>query len=133
MLVLSMKPELGLAERAALIALRSGWANYENSYQVIADCHGMMVLGMKERPCSSTKAACDIGAIAILNIYDRQAETGKYGATGDELAALELMINAAEDFWKRQSGRLFFSCIRKLKIIRSQQYAEGIRNLKKAA
>lgn len=133
MVLLATTPELGLAERGAIEALRGGWADYQNCYQVIADCHGMLLLAMMEKPCASTKAACDIGYIAIMNIHDRRQETGKYGATGDELAVLELLFDASEDYWKRQSGSLFFNCIKRLRAVREKQHAAARKDLKIAA
>lgn len=60
-----------------------------------------------ERDDKSAIAACTVAGIALMNMKDRHSEKGKIGATGDEIQALELLVDASEDFWKRQSGALF--------------------------
>lgn len=65
------------------------------------------VLAANERDDKSAIAACTVAGIALMNMKDRHSEKGKIGATGDEIQALELLVDASEDFWKRQSGALF--------------------------
>jgi hypothetical protein len=46
-------------------------------------------------------------AIALQNIRERWGEKGKLGATGEEMAALELYAQEAADFWPRQAARIY--------------------------
>ena len=103
---LHLNPEVCLQERSAVLAVRGGWATTDH-FNVLADCRDMLMLAANEKSDSSAIAACDIAGIALMNMKDRHAEKGKVGATGDEIQALELLVDASEDFWKRQSGGLF--------------------------
>ncbi len=59
--------------------------------------------------------------IALLNIRDRRQETGRFGATGDELAALALLADFYMSFWLAQSGDLFRKARTELHRIRREQ------------
>lgn len=101
-----LNPEVSLQERGAVMALRGGWATTDH-FNVLADCRDMLVLAANEKNDPSAIAACDLAGIAMMNMKDRYAEKQKIGATGDEIRALELLVDTSEDFWKRQSGGLF--------------------------
>ena len=103
---LHLNPEVCLQERGAVLAVRGGWATTDH-FNVLADCRDMLMLAANEKSDSSAIAACTVAGIALMNMKDRHAEKGKIGATGDEIQALELLVDASEDFWKRQSGGLF--------------------------
>ena len=70
--------------------------------------------------------------IALLNIYDRYGKTKKIGATGDELQALELLVDVSEDYWKRQSASALELAIVQLRFVRDRQITES-KQMKKAA
>ena len=106
LVALHLNPEVCLQERAAVLAVRGGWATTDH-FNLLADCRDMLTLAACERNDKSTIAACELAAVALMNMKDRYAEKGKIGATGDEIRALELLVDASEDFWKRQSGGLF--------------------------
>lgn len=101
-----LHPEVCIQERAAVLALRGGWATTDH-FNLLADCRDMLTLAACERNDRSTIAACELAAVALMNMKDRYAEKGKIGATGDELHALDLLTSTSEEFWKRQSGGLF--------------------------
>lgn len=122
---LANNPEIGIAERMAIQAMRGGWADYHNSYRVLADCHGMLHIGLKRKKDTSLDGVLALALVAMLNIYDRYGKTKKIGATGDELQALEVLVDAAEDFWKRQSGAALEVAVRALRIVREMQIAEN--------
>lgn len=103
---LHLNPEVCLQERSAVLAVRGGWATTDH-FNVLADCRDMLMLAANEKSDSSAIAACTVAGIALMNMKDRHTEKGKIGATGDEIQALELLVDASEDFWKRQSGGLF--------------------------
>ena len=89
-----------------MLAVRGGWATTDH-FNVLADCRDMLMLAANERDDKSAIAACTVAGIALMNMKDRHKEKGRIGATGDEIQALELLVDASEDFWKRQSGALF--------------------------
>lgn len=101
-----LNPEVSLQERAAILAFRGGWAEGSH-YNVLADCRDMLMLAASEKHDMSVIAVCDLAGVALLNIKDRYQEKKRFGATGDELRALELLCDVSEDWWKRQSGGLF--------------------------
>lgn len=129
---LATNPEIGIAERMAIQAMRGGWADYQNSYRVLADCHGVLTLGVKRKKDDSLKGVLQLAMIALLNIYDRHAKTKKVGATGDELQALELLVDVFEDYWKRQSASALELAIVQLRAVRERQMADA-KQMKKAA
>lgn len=129
---LATNPEIGIAERMAIQAMRGGWADYQNSYRVLADCHGVLTLGVKRKKDDSLKGVLQLAMIALLNIYDRYAKTKKVGATGDELQALEVLVDTTEDFWKRQSASALELAIVQLRAVRERQMADA-KQIKEAA
>ena len=126
---LANNPEIGIAERMAIQAMRGGYADYHNSYRVLADCHGILTIGLKRKKDSTLEGILKLGMIAMLNIHDRYGKTKRIGATGDELIALEMMVDAAEDFWKRQSASALEIAIQSLKVVRNRQIEDGKRKL----
>lgn len=124
MVRLATNPEIGITERMAIQAMRGGWADYANSYRVLADCHGILTIGCKRKADASMNAILSLAMVALLNIFDRIKATNKVGATGDELAALELLVDSAENFWKRQSSTALEIAIVALRRVRERQIAE---------
>ena len=106
MVAMVANPEVSLQERSAVLALRGGWATTDH-FNVLADCRDMLVLAANERGDTSAVAACDLAGIALMNMKDRHGEKGRIGATGDEIRALELLVDVSESFWMRQCGGLF--------------------------
>ena len=100
-----LKPERSLAERMDVQALRGGWANVDTFHR-LADCRDRMLLAAGERDDQSTIGVCLLAGTALLNMRDRYLAKQRIGATGDELAALDLLVDTSESFWKRQSGAL---------------------------
>ena len=126
----SLNPEVTIQERAAVLALRGGWAEGSH-YNLLADCRDMLMLAASERHDKAVIGVCDLAGVALLNIKDRYAEKKRFGATGDELRALELLCDVSEDWWKRQSGGLFIDAEAALSRAREMHLAEA--SLKEAA
>lgn len=101
-----LNPEINIQERMAVQALRGGWATTDH-FNLLADCRDMLILAAKERNDKSAVVACEAAGIALMNMKDRYIEKKRMGATGDELAALDLLCDISEEFWKRQGGGLF--------------------------
>ena len=133
MVRLSTNPEVGIAERLAIQAMRGGWSDYHNSYKVLADCHGILMIGLRRKKDHSLDGFLQACQIAMMNIYDRYIETKRVGATGDELAMLEVMVDTAEDFWKRQSSTALEIAINALKLVRKSQIEENKRKKERLA
>lgn len=129
---LATNPEIGIAERMAIQAMRGGWADYNNSYRVLADCHGILAIGLQRKKDTSLDGVMKLAMIAMLNVYDRYIKTKKVGATGDELQALELLVDVSEDYWKRQSASALELAIVQLRAVRERQMADA-KQMKKAA
>ncbi len=106
MVAMHLNPEINIQERMSVAALRGGWATTDH-FNLLADCRDMLILAANEKNDRAAIAACDLAGIALMNMKDRHAKLGKIGATGDELQALDLLVDVSEDFWKRQSGGLF--------------------------
>lgn len=101
-----LNPEVSTQERMSVEAIRSGWATPAH-FDVLADCRDMLALAAAEKNERPTLAICELGLIALQNIKNRYLERDRIGASGDELQALQALVDVSEDFWKRQSGSLF--------------------------
>lgn len=125
-----LNPEVSLQERMAVAALRGGWSTTEH-FNLLADCRDMLILAANEKNDHAAIATCDMAGIALMNMKDRHAKLGKIGATGDELQALDLLVDVSEDFWKRQSGGLFIDAEAALHRARQMRAKEA--SMKEAA
>lgn len=103
-----LNPEVSTQERVAVLAIGQGFATTSH-FNVLADCRDMLALAAAEKNDKATLAVCDLCLVALQNVKDRYLEKGRIGATGDELRALQLLVDQSEDFWKRQPGSLFVS------------------------
>lgn len=101
-----LNPEVSTQERMAVVALRSGYATVSH-FDVLADCRDMLTLAASEKRDEDTLAICKLGLFALENIKDRYLEIQRIGASGDEIQALQALVDVSEDFWKRQGGGLF--------------------------
>lgn len=117
-------PEVEIGERMAIQALKFGYADYENCYRPLADVHGVLHLGAMAKKDKRLTAIIQAAHIAMLNIYDRMKQTGKVGASGDEIKVLTAMLDAADDFWKRQSSTSLEVAIYRLREVRKKQLME---------
>ena len=81
-------PEMEITERIAVEAFAGGWA-VKDHFDRLADCRDLLMLAASEKDDKSTLAATELGYIALLEIKERHAMTGKFGVSGDELAAVD--------------------------------------------
>lgn len=126
----SLNPEVTIQERAAVLALRGGWAEGSH-YNLLANVRDLLMLAASEKHDKAVIGVCDLAGVALLNIKDRYNEKKRFGATGDELRALEMLCDVSEDFWKRKSGGLFIDAEAALHRAREMHLAEA--SLKEAA
>lgn len=103
---LHLNPEVALQERMAVEAMRGGWADTPH-FNVLADCRDMLTLAAAEKNDTQTLVVCELGLVALENMKARYQAKKRIGATGDELQALQALVDVSEDFWKRQGGGLF--------------------------
>lgn len=103
-----LNPEVSTQERMAVVAFRSGWAG-ASQFNVLADCRDMLALAAAERDDRQTLAVCELALVALENVKTRYREKARFGASGDELQALQVLVDVSEDFWRRQPGSLFIS------------------------
>jgi hypothetical protein len=106
LVAMHLAPEVSITERISVDAIAGGWAETHH-FNVLADCHDLLVLAANHKGDRQTLVACDLASMALLNIKDRYLARNRVGASGDELQALRVLVDVSEDFWKRQSGELF--------------------------
>ena len=106
MVAMFLNPEISIQERMAVQALRGGWASTD-TFNLLADARDMLLLAAGEREDKSVIGVCQLAGIALMNMKDRYNDKKKMGATGEEFAALDLLVDVSEEFWKRQPGGLF--------------------------
>jgi len=127
-LAMSICPEYETRLRLAVNALSDGWME-EGQFNYLADTIDMLQIGMasysKQKPDPSTAVAVDVCREAMMSIRGRYIQTGKFGATGEELKAIHLLADVSLDFWRRRSGALFAFSVRQLKELRADQRDEA--------
>lgn len=105
MVALLLNPEVSTQERMAVVAIRQGFATTSH-FNVLADCRDVLTLAAAEQNDRQTLAVCELALVALENVKERYFERQRIGASGDELQALQVLVDQSEDFWKRQSGAL---------------------------
>lgn len=116
-------PEVSIAERIAVEAFGAGFAEYQH-YRTIADVQGHLQLAARKKGDAEAAGIADMAGSAILSIYQRYVKTRKYGASGEEMKMLRLLVDYSDDFWKRQTGGLLSECAEMLLLIRRKQLEE---------
>ena len=119
LVVLQTSPSLEIAERMSLMAFREGRATHDD-YCNLADCLDLLMLGGAEKD-DSARAVCALSLVAMQNIKQRHADTGRLGCSGDELQALSVMADYSRDYWRRQAGTTFSAAYRALQRARQMQ------------
>lgn len=114
--------------RMAVEAFRGGWAQSAH-FNDLADTLDLLQLGIALFPVQkadpSAAAAADIALVAMQNIRTRYEQRAKFGTTGEEIKALELLADTSLDYWNRRSGALFSEAYQRLKRIRVAQKKEA--------
>lgn len=103
---MQITPEVGIAQRMALQGLRAGWAD-KAQFNTLGECCNLLSHGAVLRQDREADQVADLGSAALANIMDRYRKTKRIGASGDEIRALEAMVDFAEDWWNRQGGSTF--------------------------
>lgn len=102
---------LELKERMAVEAFGMGAANQEHFF-LLQDVVNLLLIAGQSAP--NRKYALDKAEQfykpVLLSIQARQAKTGKFGMTGEELMTMREMIALNRTFWLRQPSELFRVC-----------------------
>ena len=106
MVAMAISPEVETTERMSVLLFRTGAAD-KGQFNILADCRDLLLLAANEKHDTGVMAVCDLAGVALLNIKDRYIEKNRMGATGEELKALQALVDVSRDFWMRQSGELF--------------------------
>lgn len=103
---LNDKHERGLL--AAVQAFRMGVASADN-FLDLCDARDITAIAynMQRKPVDGLCPALEVAGTALLNIRDRWKEKGVYGVSGEELAALSLLVDTYQNYWVAQSGDLY--------------------------
>ena len=106
MVAMVISPEVETTEHMAVLLFRNGTAD-KGQFNILADCRDLLMLAAHEKRDVGVRAVCELAGVALLNIKDRYLEKERMGATGEELKALQALVDISRDFWMRQSGELF--------------------------
>ena len=98
--------DLELRERMLVEAFAGGWAGPAH-FDNLADMRDCLMLAAADRDDQAVLALCRAAAVALQNIRVRQGETGRFGASGEELKALRSFVEVYRDFWLRQTVSLY--------------------------
>lgn len=132
----SVKPEYETRLRAAVWMLTNGHAT-KDQFNDLADTVDLLQLGIaiytKQKPDEGAAIACDVALVAMHSIRERYMKTGRLGATGEELKAIQLLADTSFDYWNRRSGALFHEAYRQLVIIRKEQGEQARREKEREA
>lgn len=120
LVAMQLAPEVSTQERIAVMALTQPWADTRH-FNVLLDCYSMLILAAEHKHDQEAVKVGQFADMALKNIRDRWKRTGKIGATGDEIQALNVLVDYSEDWWKRQSGSLFADAFKALDTLRQQQ------------
>ncbi len=93
-------------ERMFVQAFALGFATTAH-YDDIADMRNVLTLAAAYKDDQSALAMCNAMRVAMANIRERYARTGKMGASGDELKLLQAFCGEYRDFWMRQPVALY--------------------------
>jgi hypothetical protein len=104
--IMESVPDLSLTERISVRALADGYATTDH-FDNLADCRNMLTLASAERKDVSAQAVCELAMHALIGVREHYDESGQFAVTAEELAALNLLVDTSESFWKRQSGAMF--------------------------
>lgn len=116
--------------RMSVTAFTGGFAGKDH-FLDLCDTHDLLALAnsMAMRPVPGVPEVCKAAEIAILNIHDRELQTGKWGVTGDESAALVLLADTAISFWSAQSGEMFRVAYQQMVQMRRDEQARQRREM----
>jgi len=121
-------PEYETRLRLAVTSLRDGWMD-EDQFNDLVDTIDMLQIGLasysEQKPDPGAQAAVEVCREAMYSIRDRYLSKGKFGATGEEMKAVQLLADVSLDFWNRRSSALFAFAYQQLREMRAEQHAKA--------
>ncbi|MBK9497338.1 MAG: hypothetical protein IPO08_23020 [Xanthomonadales bacterium] len=109
----TVRPEHGIREQSALLAMRSGWAVSQH-YMDLVECRMILVVALEIARDKSpqdpdidrmlSEAQCADKALSAIR---RRAGQGKMRATHDEAELIERMLNFSAAYWRTKSSSTF--------------------------
>lgn len=120
LVAMQLAPEVSTQERIAVMALTQPWGETKH-FNVLLDCQHMLTFGAADKGDEEAVKIAQFADIAMKSIRARWKKTGKLRATGDELQALNLLVDYSADWWSRQSGSRFADAFAALDKLRQQQ------------
>ena len=93
--------DLETRERMFVEAFALGYATTEH-FDHLADMRDCLLLSASAKGDAQTIGMCRASGVALMNIADRYKQTGRMGATGDELTILREFCTTYRDYWLRQ-------------------------------
>ena len=120
LVAMKLNPEVSTVERMAVFNLTQPHANTSH-FNILLDCQHMLTLAASHIHDDEAVRLANFADVALKNIRDRWKRTGKIGATGDEIQALNALVDYSEDWWKRRPGTLYIDASAALDRLREQQ------------
>lgn len=117
---MQLAPEVSTQERIAVLALTQPWGSTKH-FDVLLDCQHMLTIAAEHKRDQEAVKVCQFSDIAMKSIRARWKKTGKLGATGEEIKALNLLVDYSESWWQTKSGTLFADAFAALDKLRQQQ------------
>lgn len=126
LVVQTVAQDFELRLRTSVDAFRLGYAQASH-FNDLADTVDLLTIAEATgfaRKDDGALAAAQLAGVALMNIKDRYNERKRFGVSGDEIHALELLAYVSLDYWSRRSGALYAYAFDRLKQIRKTQYQE---------
>lgn len=125
MIVQALDKRYEIRLRGAVDSFRLGYTEAAH-FNDLADTHDLAKLGLAiyGKEDEGAAVALELAHVALMNIRDRFTQRRKWGATGEELKALDLLVETSLDLWNRRSAALFYEAYRQLQKIRKAQREE---------
>lgn len=98
--------DLETKERTIIESFALGFAG-QYQLEALQDMTNVLAMAAEYKQDKSAMAMAEAMKICVLNIMDRHKQTGKYGATGDELTLMREFVGVYSDFWLRQPVKLY--------------------------
>ena len=115
--------DLETRERQFVEAFAGGWATVVH-FDNLADMRDCLILAAEVKHDTQTIAMCRAAGIALINIRDRYATTGRMGVAGAELQTLREFCGVYADFWMRGSVGAYEAACDMLSRARSMKQTE---------
>lgn len=117
-------PDVEIAQLTALQAFREGYAS-PGQFDILLDTRDLLFLSAKAKGDEDVLKMCEIANDVLGQI--RASWDGERFAqvSDDSLNTLRILVDVSSDWWKRQSGLMYYRAYTVLKNWRQQQVDSG--------